>query len=832
MEKQVKSHLDDDDFGIESANFDVTSENIVLSNDEIYKSNHSFEQAPTGICINLIGAVLLTIWLWQTVPEFVLIPWLFFITTNTFIHFSIINQYRKSINRSRVKKSWAFYNGFLFSIYAIAWGIGYHFIFPHLDSNQQIFLYYLSGIYLLSLIPVLSSTHKAYLCVIVGFAVPLLALAFEYSESDAFITSGLILFTGIALAFISKKYQNTINQSYSLAMDIKHTSEKMHLEHMEKFSQAYKKNITKHKTETKRVIEEKDHVVKTLTSIGEAILTTDAKGKITYINPVAEVYLGWQKQHAIGQHIDLILNIFEESSNKKIHSIFERCVNSYSTITGTNQTKLLRKDKVEYYIDYSISPIMDSAHDIVGAVMVFRDVTEERGREKVLAWQANHDQLTGLINRREFENRLNRIIRSKDKSRQHALCYIDLDHFKIVNDSCGHNAGDELLKQIAQCLKNKTRDTDTLARLGGDEFGLILYSCSLKKAELLAEVVRKEVEKIDFYWDNKLYKVSASIGVIAITDQFTNLEDILRSADSACYNAKGKGRNKVNILDLTDEFIRDNRSSTENLDSIQSCLNRESFQLHHQVIESIETGEKTHCELLVRAEKMNGNIVLPEELIPVAKRYHLMSSIDRWVVRNSFEFITIEDKEINPYSIISINISEQSINDNSFLDYLLLSYNHYSLSSSGKNLCIEIPENCLIDHYEQTSKFIYEIKQQGFLVAIDDFHSGLNSFKKIESVNVDYIKFDGRLLSPIASNNLEHIILQSIIDISHHINAKTVAKYVDNQENHDELKKLGIDYVQGYFIHQPTLLPKPTKIDKEFEEVFGKSDEYEIALSE
>lgn len=824
MEKSVNHHQDEEPLGFEKPEFDVTSENVVLSNDDAYKINHSFEQAPTGICINLIGAVLFTAWLWKIVPEYVLLPWLFFITTNTAVHFSLINQYKKATNRPRFKRNWAFYNGFLFSIYAISWGIGYHFFFPYLEHSQQIFLFYLAGIYLLSLLPVLSSTHNAYLCTIIAFSIPLLVLVSEKQGNESLIIIGLILCTGFALGFISKKYQNTINQSYLLAMDIKTSSQKLHHEHMEKFNRAYQQKITRHQSETQRIIEQKDHVEKTLTSIGEAIITTDAKGLITSVNPVAEVYLGWEKKHAVGKHIDQILNIFEDTSNQKIHSIFESCVNSFSTVTGSNGTKLLRRDKVEYYIDYSISPIMDSSHNIAGTVMVFRDVTEERGREKILSWQANHDQLTGLINRREFENRLSKILKSNDQSREHALCYIDLDHFKIVNDTCGHQAGDELLKQIAQCLKSKTRDTDTLARLGGDEFGLILYSCSPRKAELLAEIVRKEVEKIDFYYGDQLYKVSASIGVVAITNQFNSLTEILRSADTACYNAKGKGRNKVNILDFTNEFLQKNRNEAENLDTIQACLNREAFLLHHQTIKPVAVGDnEQHCELLIRAEKLNGNILLPDDLLPAAKRYHLMSSIDRWVVRNSFEYIAIDDLSLNPFSIISINLSEQSIGDDSFLEYLLLCYNHYSLSNSDKKICLEIPESSLIERFEQTSRFINTVREQGFLIAIDDFHSGLSSFKKINTLDIEYIKFDGRLNSPVATNNLEHKILKSIIDISHHIGARTIAKYIDSQENMSELEKLGIDYVQGYLVSKPVILPKSTAIDEEFQAVFESS---------
>ncbi len=805
MDKSVDNLRDDEEPGFEKMDFDVTSENIVLSNDETYKINHSFEQAPTGISINLIGATLFAAWLWKVVPEYILIPWLFFIATNSLIHIAIINQYKKEINRAKFKKNWAFYNGFLFSIYTIAWSVGYHFFFPYLDINQQIFLFYLAGIYLLSLLPVLASTHKAYLCAIVSYTVPLLILVFEHGQNDSLLFFSLIISTGIALSFISKKYQQTINQSYLLAMDIKSSSEKLHHEHMEKYNLQYKNKITKQKSETKKITEEKEHVVKTLKSIGEAILTTDSAGKITYINPIAEVYLGWEKEYALGKHIDLILNIFEETTNTKINSIFESCISTFNTINGNSRTKLLRRDKVEYYIDYSISPIMDCEHNIAGTVMVFRDVTEKRGKEKILTWQANHDQLTGLINRREFERRLNRILKAEQHTRQHALCYIDLDHFKIINDTCGHHAGDELLKNIAQCLKDKTRDTDTLARLGGDEFALILYSCGLGKAKMLAENVREEVEKLEFHWENKLYKVSASIGIVEISNKFKSLTDILCTADSACYDAKGKGRNKVNIIDFNNEYIQKNREQANTLDTVQECLNRESFLLYQQTIKPINlTDNRKLCELLIRAEKINGDIMLPDKFFPVAIRYNLMPSIDRWVVRNCFELISGYNHSLEHVNIISINLSEQSICDESFIDYLLLCQTHYSLSSTDKQICLEIPESCLADHFEQSMKFINQAKDSGFLITVDDFYSGLNSFKKIQQFDVDFIKFDGRILSTPNENNLEHKILEAIHGISHHIGSKTIAKYIDSKENLNALTELGIDYVQGYSVSEPT----------------------------
>ena len=810
MQESAESASDDDLIDFDKTDIDVTREHAVLTNDEAYKINHSYEQAPAGVTLNLLGCLLFGGWLWNLVPNNLLMPWGIFILANTIVHFFIINQYQRAKDRTQFRKNWAFFNGFLFTVYAIAWGCGYHLFFPYLDPNQQIFLFYLAGIYLLGLLPVLASTHKAYVCVLTALSIPLLLLTLEQPFNEGIITASLIAFTTIALGFIAKRYQQTIQESYLLAMDIKQSSEKLHHEHFKKFSLEYKKRIYEEKTRAEKISQEKDQAVKTLTSIGEAIVTTDKDGNITYMNPVAEIYTGWKHEQALGNHFDRIITIFDESTGQKIDSLLENCVKSSNTITASDDTKLLRRDKVEYFIDYSVSPILDNKQEIVGTVMVFRDITEDRGREK-LAWQANHDQLTGLINRREFENRLLKILKSKDEERQHALCYIDLDHFKIVNDTCGHEAGDKLLKMIADCLKNRTRDTDTLARLGGDEFGLILYSCSLKKAELLAEIVRKEVEQIEFKWDGEVYKVSASIGVVAITDQFHSLSDILRSADIACYDAKDDGRNKVNILDFTDEFILHNIEDSPKNETIHSCLNREAFLLFHQGMESVnpEVSDRM-SELYIRAEKTNGDLLLPEEIFPVAKRYHLLTSMDRWVVRNSFEALADYDHPLNQFDIININLCRESIRDESFLEYLLLCQNHYALTGSHKKICLDIPESSLEKNPDETRKFIQRAKLNNFLVTIDDFHSSLNNFKRIKSLQVDFIKFDGRELTDSRELEIEQTLIRSLNEVAHQLRVKTIAKQVDTVHSHQTLKNIGIDFIQGNIISAAKALPKPS----------------------
>lgn len=813
MENSAKTHAHVHD-NFDNEEITVDKRDLVLNDHERYKIKYALDQAPMGVCINIIGSGLFTAWQWKTIPEFILVPWLFFIACNSVIHLYIISQYKKFITHSDPRKHWSVYNGFLFCICSFAWGAGYHLFFQYMEQGQQLFLYYTAGIYLLSLIPVLAPTYKAYLCLVVSFTIPLAFLMIQNPWPQSFFMLMLLLTTSLALIFIAKKYQNTIVQSYSIAVDIKNKAEIAYQKQIRNFNLQFKKEADRYKNETQIILDEKEHALKTLKCIGEAIITTDSVGKITYINPIAEIYLGWNKDVVINKNIDMVFNIYDETSKVKLSCPFEKCINSASNVNSNNKTKLIRRDKVEYSVEYCMSPIIDTASRIIGTVLIFRDVTEKRSEEKTLNWQASHDQLTGLINRREFENRLNRIINSKEQSRQHALCYIDLDHFKIVNDCCGHHAGDKLLIKISERLKNKTRDTDTLARLGGDEFGLILYGCSQEKAKLLAEIVRKEVEKIDFQWDGKTYKVSASIGIVPINNEISDLAEILRSADMACYDAKSKGRNNVNILNLDKEFIKQNRDQTEWIDTIQECLNRQSFLIYQQSISPLdELNNNSICEFLIRAKKMNGDLVSPDQFFPIAKQYNLMPTIDRWMIKGCFELLAYKHPSLEDFSTISINISEQSICDEAFLKYLLSCKNDYSIPEG--NICIEVPEHALVNHNEQTIKFISDLKTNGFKIAIDDFYSGLESFKKIKDLHIDMIKFNGRINSNGKDKNIEYKILESMNDICHHIGSQTIAKYIDNEKNLETLYEIGIDYAQGYQCSKPYRLSKDTvKSDK------------------
>ena len=437
---------------------------------------------------------------------------------------------------------------------------------------------------------------------------------------------------------------------------------------------------------------------------------------------------------------------------------------------------------------------------MTGTVLVFRDVTEKRSQEKALSWQASHDQLTGLINRREFENRLKNILKSKLEKRQHALCYIDLDHFKVVNDCCGHLAGDKLLTNISDRLKSKTRDTDTLARLGGDEFGLILYSCGIDKALNLAEIVRQEVEAIDFVWQGKTYKVSASIGIIAINHQLDEIDDVLRSADMACYKAKAEGRNRINIIELDENQIEKNHTDIKRTENIRQCINEKSFILFEQHITPLDgANENQLYDLLIRGSLESNQLIKNAELFATANQFNLVPTLDQWLLDKTADLILLEDDKNIDAGRYCLNISEQSISDNKFLEKAL--FHLVQNNQLAHKLCLTIPDSALLNHNTETRLFIQQMKEHGFKIILDNFYSSLESFKRVKTLDIDYIKFEGYLSNK--DIDLEYKILQSMNEICHHMGIQTIAKNIDSRDNLEALYKIGIDYAQGAYIGLP-----------------------------
>lgn len=547
---------------------------------------------------------------------------------------------------------------------------------------------------------------------------------------------------------------------------------------------------------------EKEQAEVTLHAIADAVITTDAGNRVRYLNPVAERLTGWSKSEARLKPLSEIYQVLHETTRKPVdHPALLGDLDG--PIMGLARNSLLvARDGKEFAVEDSVAPIRGHDNQITGKVLVFRDVTHSREFARQLSWQANHDTLTGLPNRRGFETELKRLLETaRSQHKQHALLYIDLDQFKLVNDSCGHAAGDELLMQLAMTLQEKIRHSDTLARLGGDEFGVLLDGCSPDKAVQLANSLREASEQFRFMRDGKNFKTAASIGVVCISANSGDLHSLLSAADAACYLAKEKGRNRVWVHQPDDAEMKQRRGEMQMISRLTHAVEENQFTLYTQAIEPLFPGKGrlSMQEILVRMLDEDGEIILPATFIPAAERYGIMPSIDRWVVRETCRQLS-RDTSPTP-RIRCINVSNQSLSDDGFLDYVLS-----QLKESGvdpKLYCFEITETTAIANWDRTTRFILTLKGMGCHFALDDFGSGMASFAYLRDLPVDLVKIDGSFVKNIVTNRTDLAMVQAIHGIAHEMGIGTIAEFVDSEEIRAILQELGIDYVQGFAVHRP-----------------------------
>ncbi len=418
-----------------------------------------------------------------------------------------------------------------------------------------------------------------------------------------------------------------------------------------------------------------------------------------------------------------------------------------------------------------------------------------------MAFQAKHDSLTNLVNRREFEHQLKLAINSAaDDNHQHALCYMDLDQFKVVNDTCGHIAGDQLLRELAKLMPYSIRSSDCLARLGGDEFGVLMFDCPMQEAKKIAEDLRSVVSDFIFTWDNKIFDIGVSIGLIEITRHSGTLQSILRRADTCCYIAKDMGRNKVYVYREGDDEHDRRQVEMQWLTRIHDTFKDERFKLALQTVSPINNNnDYVHYEVLLRMEDEQGELVSPTSFLPAAERYDMMPTIDRWVIITAFELIQQQNHRKN--RVYNINLSGQSLRDNSILGFLKEQIHNYHIAP--ETLCFEITETAVIANLGFALELISELKQLGCCFALDDFGTGLSSFGYLKKLPVDYLKIDGAFVRDAVTDSMDRAIVSSINTVGHEMGLKTVAEYVDNNETLDLMKTLGVDYAQGYSIGMP-----------------------------
>ena len=535
-------------------------------------------------------------------------------------------------------------------------------------------------------------------------------------------------------------------------------------------------------------------------STGEGILSIDNNLICTFINNAGADMLGYTPNDMLGNHIhDIFWHSDEDSLSIENHELVIKSVIEHN-ISKEIETTFQGKDGKLIPVHYLCSPIHQD-NQVCGAVIVYRDVSESRAIVKKLDYLATHDALTGLLNRYAFEARLTHLIEENSNGTDlHMLCFIDLDRFKIINDTVGHPAGDELLRQISNLIQQHIRKSDILARLGGDEYGLLLCNCKLEKSTELLEGILHKINDYRFSWGNKVFTVGASIGLVEMNETINDVSTAMNAADSACYIAKKNGRHRIHIYQHDDHDIEQYKLEYNWVNRIKDSLTNDRLQLWHQPIIDIERkSTKRHFEILIRMQDENNNIISPSKFIPIAERYNLMTDIDKWVIRAVIKYMSSTD--LKDIELIAVNISGQSISDDLFISFI------YEEFSNHKNLtpyiCFEVTETSAISNLSKASEFMLNIKKMGFSFALDDFGSGMSSFIYLKNLPIDYLKIDGNFIRNIHNDNIDQAMVDAIHTVGKAIGIKTIAEFVENDQIIDVLKTIGIDYIQGYAIDKP-----------------------------
>ncbi len=557
------------------------------------------------------------------------------------------------------------------------------------------------------------------------------------------------------------------------------------------------------------LFQEKEKAQLTLQAIGDGVITTDSNGIVTYLNPVAEGLVGCRQEQAVGQPLGTVYAIREEATGALVaHCAIQADIDG-PVVDIHRHFVLASRDGSKYIVEDSATPVRGAGGEKIGVLIVFRDVSHERSLSDQLSWQARHDDLTGLANRRELETVLTRLVQSAKLSRlQHAFLYLDLDQFKLVNDTCGHVAGDELLKQLAVVLKSHVRKADTLARLGGDEFGIVLEDCSLSSATRLATDVLNAVKEFRFMWEGKAFTLGVSVGVVGIDAESGDLRQILSAADASCYLAKDKGRSCVYVHEPNDQELFLRRSEMSWASRLRDAIEDGSFTIHLQQVRPISArAGQPYNELLLRMQTADGELVSPMAFIPAAERFGFMPEIDTWVVKETARWLREQNDAIQPDAIYAINISGQSVSNEGFMQVMVETFG--DAKDYAGILCVELTETAAISNWRHALNFITQLKKQGVLFALDDFGSGMSSFGYLKNLPVDFLKIDGTFVRDIVDDPIDRVMVNAINQIGHEMGIMTIAEFVENDAILQCLIELGVDYAQGYGIHMPAPLANP-----------------------
>ncbi len=563
-------------------------------------------------------------------------------------------------------------------------------------------------------------------------------------------------------------------------------------------------DITELKRAQHALQREKEHAQVTLASISDGVIRTDSRGRIDYLNPSAEKLIGHKQSQVRGQPLSRFYQVINIETGEIRTNVVEQCLADRRVVEPAGASTFARLDGSEVSVRENAAPIFGDAGELIGAVLVITEVTQLRALQQRMTHLATHDPLTGLINRREFERRLADAIEiSTNSHRQFALCYLDLDEFKVVNDTCGHSVGDQLLRQITSVLDAVIQEGDTLARLGGDEFGVLLADCDLQEAEHKAHKVIDAVRQYRFLWEDRVFEIAASIGIVPISSGRGNLAQLLSAADSACYVAKDRGRNQIHVSRIDDTAVTVRHTEMRWIEHINRALDENRFRLFRQPIRPLkDTSEPEFHELLLRLVDVHGAIVAPSQFIGAAERYRMMPVIDLWVVGAALDTIgNLNSSSEHLSATFTINLSGQSFGNSELKKLILEGLERFRIPA--RRVMFEITETAAISNLSVALDFISALRDCGCRFVLDDFGSGLSSFRYLKTLDVEFLKIDGELVREIARDPIQREMVAAIHRIGESMGIQTIGEWVEDSEIEAALREIGVDYAQGYGVGRP-----------------------------
>ncbi|MDJ0904768.1 MAG: EAL domain-containing protein [Woeseiaceae bacterium] len=546
----------------------------------------------------------------------------------------------------------------------------------------------------------------------------------------------------------------------------------------------------------------------TLESIAEGVITTDNDGLIDYMNQAAETLIGTNRDDATGHRIGELFTLVDDADRRPLGDPVERSLAMRRRVNMGRRAVMVTTDgEHEHSVEITASPIRGPGSSISGTVVVFHDVGEIRGLTRRMSYQATHDPLTGLINRREFERRLDEAMDDAHAEEAvHMLFYMDLDRFKAVNDSCGHLAGDNMLREVASLIKEQVRDSDFVGRLGGDEFGALLIGCPIEKARQIATDICNAIADYRFVWKDKIFNIGISIGLVEISHVSGTLQDVMSAADSACYVAKQQGRGKVHVYSARDEAVARERGDIQWLRRLQSALHEDRFTLAIQPILAMAGGVDSGpaMEVLIRLPDGQGRVADTAEFLRPAERYQLMPQIDRWVVNAALTAIASGEIKLPGGRNCALNLSGQTLGDESFLSFVVEALDRSGVAPSS--ICFEVTEASILSNVQHAQRFIEVLHGIGCEFSLDDFGSGMGSFSNLKHLPIDYLKIDGTYTRNLRSDQVNQEMVTAMIKLARTMQFRIVAEEVEHQDDFDWLRDIGVDFVQGHFVDPPAAL--------------------------